>query len=105
MQPSASGRSDTAGSRSNGSSMVKKFVPVPDEIRTALAKSINERYRELISKLPDIGMSNPQISVESTANGFSGDVRFYNSEGGYSTSLWEYKTRDQRWYMYRDWND
>jgi len=85
--------------------MVKKFVPVPDDIRTALTEKVKERYRELISQLPDIGMSNPQISVEATADGFSGDVRFYNAKGGYSTSLWEYKTHNQRWHMYRDWND
>lgn len=85
--------------------MVKKFEMVPDDIRAALTKRVNEMYRELISKLPDVGMVNPQISVEATSDGYSGDVRFYDGKGGHSTSLWEYKTRDQRWYMYRDCND
>lgn len=85
--------------------MVKKFTSVPDHIRTALTERVREMYRELIVQLPDIGMPNPQISVEASADGFKGDVRFYNNKGGYATSLWEYRTRDQRWYMYRDWND
>lgn len=85
--------------------MVKKFVPVPDEIRTALVDNVNKRYREEISKLPDIGMSNPVISVEATADGFSGDAKFYGADGKYSTSLWEYKTNTKRWHMYHDWND
>ncbi len=78
---------------------------MPEHLRAELNERVKRMYGDIIAKLPDIGMANPQISSEATSDGFTADVRFYDGKGGYSSSLWEYKNRDQQWHMYHDWND
>lgn len=85
--------------------MVKKWAPMPENIRAALNERVNQRYRELMAELPKIGVPNPSISHELSADGYKAEVQFYDSKGGYSSSLWEYTNRDQRWHMYHDWKD
>jgi hypothetical protein len=85
--------------------VTKKLTQMPERLYKELEERIQQRYGDIMAKLPDIGLPNPGISTEATNDGFTADVRFYNDKGGYSSSLWEYINRDLHWHMYGDWKD
>jgi hypothetical protein len=81
--------------------MVKKWIPMPDHIRAALEERVQMRYHEIIARLPKMDFPNPSISHEVSADGFKADVKFYRTDGRYSSSLWEYQSRPTLAYVQR----
>lgn len=85
--------------------MAKKWIPMPEHILAALNERIAKQYQELIASLPRIGIPNPSIDHEVTAEGFAATVKFYPDKGREFTSLWKYTHNNQRWNMDHDWSD